>query len=61
MREASGRFLYDDHDEADQAFAPTDHCVKWGCENATLEKRGEFWCCPTCGASYGENPCRKMK
>lgn len=50
-----------DDDCEDQMCAPTDHCVKWGCGKATLEKVGKFWCCPKCGASYGTNPCRKMR
>lgn len=51
----------DDGDEAEQATAPTDHCTIYGCGRAPLEKRGDFWCCPKCGASYGRNPCRKMR
>lgn len=45
----------------EQACAPTDHCVKWGCDKAVLEKQGQFWCCPKCGASYGDNPCKRMR
>lgn len=32
------------------------HCVVWGCGKAALELRGEFWCCPVCGGSYGKEP-----
>jgi hypothetical protein len=47
-------------DEADQGFSSTDHCTRWDCGKPTLVKRGKFWCCPKCGSSYGENPCRRM-
>lgn len=40
----------------DQALVATDRCTRWGCNNAKLEQRGIFWCCPKCMASYGENP-----
>jgi hypothetical protein len=26
-----------------------------------LVKRGQFWCCPKCGASYGEHPHPDLK
>lgn len=47
--------------EADQAFAPTDHCIKFGCDKAKLIKIDKFWCCPKCQSSYGENPHPKLK
>lgn len=48
----------------DQACPPTDACTKFECQTwdgdtpvkPKLVKRGLYWCCPTCGASYGENP-----
>jgi len=39
----------------DQALAPTDRCLKWGCDNAKLVKVGRFWRCPKCKVSYGEH------
>lgn len=41
---------------SDQALFPTKHCLKFGCSTAALTKRGQFWCCPNCGASYGAHP-----
>lgn len=48
----------------DQACPPTDVCTRFGCQtwdgrtklSPKLVKRGPHWCCPNCGASYGENP-----
>lgn len=39
----------------DQALAYTDVCLTWGCDKARLVKVGRYWCCPTCGSSYGEH------
>ena len=40
----------------EQTLHPTDHCVKWGCHYMKLIKKGEFWVCPACGTSYGDDP-----
>jgi hypothetical protein len=39
----------------DQALAPTEVCIKWGCDKAPLVLLGRFWTCPRCGSSYGEH------
>jgi hypothetical protein len=52
-----------DDDCEDQALVPTAVCTKFACQGwfdgkplkPTLVKRGRYWCCPTCGASYGEH------
>jgi hypothetical protein len=52
-----------DDDCEDQGGAPTDVCIKFQCQfwdgdklvKPKLEKRGKYWCCPKCGASYGEH------
>lgn len=53
----------DDRDDcADQALVPTDHCHRLECQTWKDDKpvrpllvlRGKFWCCPSCGHSYGE-------
>lgn len=54
-----------DDDCEDQACSLTDVCIKSGCSRGfdargklirpPLEKRGRYWCCPTCGSSYGES------
>ena len=42
--------------EPDQALVPTDHCLKWGCDNVFLvEGKYGFWNCPKCGVSYGKD------
>lgn len=55
----------DSADCEDQALAPTAVCLNWQCEEwfnwmdgpirPPLVLRGKFWCCPKCGASYGEH------
>lgn len=51
----------------DQAFHETTVCETWSCAKAndyvkpTLVKRGKYWCCPKCGASYGECPHPSLK
>jgi hypothetical protein len=41
---------------SDQAFTRwLGYCTLWGCFRAKLIKRGEFWICPKCSASYGRN------
>jgi len=47
--------LADVEEVPDQALVPTTTCTKWRCERAVLVLRGPFWCCPACGASYGEH------
>jgi hypothetical protein len=39
---------------SDQACPPTKVCTHWICEHAPLVKKGRYWCCPKCDASYGE-------
>lgn len=43
-----------DDDCEDQGMMATDVCVKFGCNNAPLVRRGRDWCCSNCGISYGE-------
>lgn len=48
----------------DQAMVATDKCLR--CRTGFTEegqpvypylvKRGSFWCCPVCHASYGQHP-----
>lgn len=46
----------------EQALVATRHCLRcvdWrgGVQVAPeLELKGQFWCCPQCGTSYGEHP-----
>lgn len=58
-----------DDDCEDQGMAPTDRCTKSECyklhysslegnprwHGPKLVLSGKFWCCPSCGASYGEH------
>lgn len=39
--------------ENDQWVGPFTRCT---CGHDKLEKRGEFWCCTNCGASWGRDP-----
>lgn len=60
----------DDRDDcADQALVRTESCTRWQCTrehyssltgdkrwtSPALVLRGRFWCCPSCGSSYGEH------
>lgn len=55
-----------DDDCEDQALCETDVCLIFKCQQGfddggkpvrpKLVKRGRFWCCPSCGSSYGEKP-----
>lgn len=57
-----------DDDCEDQALCPTDSCTKFACQEwdggvrlrPALVKRGDYWICPKCFASYGENPHPKL-
>lgn len=48
----------------DQALCATKVCRRFECQAwadgkpvyPDLVRRGRFWCCPKCGASYGEAP-----
>lgn len=51
-----------DHDDCeDQGMMPTSVCQKFECQEwrgnvqwkPPLVKRGPYWCCSKCGASYG--------
>jgi hypothetical protein len=52
-----------DDDCEDQELVSTDVCIKFECQSwdgnvrnrPTLVLRGKYWCCPKCGASYGEH------
>lgn len=44
-----------DEDDSDQALVTTSVCLRFRCDKVALVQRGRFWCCPTCGASYGED------
>lgn len=46
---------HNDDDCEDQGMSPTTVCFKFGCNNATLVRRGRYWRCPRCGYSYGAN------
>lgn len=58
-----------DDDCEDQGTAPTDVCILFKCQEwragvpwyPPLELRGKFWCCPKCGASYGEHAKERTK
>lgn len=53
-----------DDDCEDQACPPTTTCTKCRLSfdgngrpiYASLEKRGRYWCCVSCGSSYGASP-----
>jgi hypothetical protein len=53
-----------DQDCEDQALCPTKHCTicrpSFGGNDkpvyVPLVKRGRYWCCCNCNASYGEQP-----
>jgi hypothetical protein len=53
-----------DNDGDDAPLIPTKTCVRFECQTwdgalpvqPHLVRRGEFWCCPRCGGSYGTNP-----
>lgn len=56
----SVRPISDADDCAGQALVPTEVCLKFECEQKAgerpkLELKGVFWCCPECGASYGQH------
>ncbi len=42
-----------DDDCEDQGMMPTEFCNAWGCNAPHLVLKGQFWCCPQCGRSYG--------
>lgn len=58
-----------DDDCEDQALCPTKHCtICWPDFDGNdqpiyvpLMKRGRYWCCRDCGASYGEHPHPDLK
>jgi hypothetical protein len=52
---SAGCLAFDPKSE-DQACVPTDRCLKFECDHARLQRRGRFWCCTSCGSSYGEDP-----
>lgn len=53
-----------DLDCEDQCMAATTVCIKFECQDWSkgvrlqprLKLKGNFYCCPKCGASYGTNP-----
>ena len=40
---------------SDQGCAATKVCTHWICKNAPLVKKGRYWVCSNCDASYGES------
>lgn len=51
----------DVEDDSDQAYTPwIDYCIKYPCcmheksERKLSPNDNGFWCCPICGASYGQ-------